>query len=118
MRDERLFIYDILEQIGLIEKSSAKLSKSEFGKNRDIWDATIRRLEVIGEAVKNISEKTKRKYPQIEWRKIAGTRDVLIHAYFGVHIDAIWKILKKDLIVLKKQIQQIKEDLGKNAYKK
>ena len=107
MRDERLFLEDILEQIELIGNSTKKISKEEFEVNKDIQDATLRRIEVIGEAVKNISEKTKKKYYEIEWRKIAGSRDVLIHAYFGVHTDIIWKIIKKDLLKLKKDIKDI-----------
>ena len=76
MRGIILFLEDILENIELIEKSTAKLSKSLFESNRDIQDATIRRIEIIGEAAKHIPETVRKKYPAIEWRKIAGTRDV------------------------------------------
>ena len=67
---------------------------------------------MIGEAAKNVSLKTKNEYPEIEWKKIAGTRDVLIHAYFSVDLDLVWTIIKKDLKILKKQIEKIlqKED--------
>ncbi len=110
-RDEIVFIEDILNEISKIEKSTKNLSKEDFVDNEDIKDATLRRIEVIGEAVKNISDKTKKQYKEVEWKKIAGSRDVLIHAYFGVLDSMIWKIIKKDISILKEQIQKIKKDI-------
>lgn len=69
--------------------------------------AVIRKIEIIGEAVKNVSDAIKEKYPEIPWIKIAGTRDKLIHGYFGVNIERIWFIVEKDLPELKRQIQKI-----------
>ena len=106
-RDERLFIEDILENIELILKSTSGVSREKFESNRLLIDATIRRVEIIGEAVKNISEKTKKEHPKIEWRKIAGSRDIFVHAYFGINLDKIWNIIKNDLSVLKKEISRI-----------
>ena len=106
-RDVILFVQDILERIELIESSTKDISRSKFEKNLILIDATIRRLEIIGEAAKNIPEKFRRKYSKIEWRKIAGTRDVLIHAYFGVDLDLTWRIIKKDLPKLKSEIKDI-----------
>lgn len=105
------YLQHILDSISDIENSVKNLSKEEFQGSKDIRDACIRRLEIIGEAVKNISEETKIKYPEIEWRKIAGTRDLVIHSYFNVNLDVVWDIIKKDLSVLKKQIQKIKIEL-------
>jgi uncharacterized protein with HEPN domain len=110
-RKEILFIEDILGNILLIEKSIENLSKSKFITNKLVIDATVRRLEIIGEAVKNISEKVKTKYPKIEWKKIAGARDTIIHAYFSVDLDIVWNIIKKDLPKLKRQMEKIKEEI-------
>ena len=99
-----IYIKHILDAIHDIEESITGLTRLEFKKSKDKRDATIRRLEIIGEATKNISEDIKKKYPNVEWRKIAGTRDIIIHAYFSVDIDIIWDIIKKDLPILKSQI--------------
>ena len=70
-------------------------------------DATIRQLEVIGEATKNISPELRARHPQIPWRRIAGLRDVLIHNYMGVDIGAVWVITQQNLPDLKRQIEAI-----------
>lgn len=110
-RDFKLFIEDILENIELIENSTCKLSKTQFESDRDIIDATVRRLEVIGEAVKNLPELLINKYPDIQWEEIAGTRDKIIHHYFGVDLNIIWDIVKINLPDLKIKIQKIKKEL-------
>ena len=67
----------------------------------------IRNLEIIGEAVKQLPADIKRKYHKIEWKKIAGLRDILIHAYFGVDIEILWDIIKTKLPELKKETHNI-----------
>mgnify|MGYP001569241818 CR=1 FL=1 len=79
-------------------------------KNDLRQSAIIRKLEIIGEAVKNISPQLKEEYPIIEWRKIAGARDVLIHAYSGVKLSMIWEIIKHDLPQLKDHVKKILEE--------
>jgi uncharacterized protein with HEPN domain len=104
------YLKHILDAIGDIEGSVKKLSKEEFKKNKDIKDATVRRIEIIGEAVKNVSKEFKQKHPEIEWAKIAGARDVMIHAYFSVDLNIVWSIVKKDLPDLKKKVKSILEE--------
>ena len=104
---EKIYLLHIFDEIKKIGLSIEGMSKSEFERNSDIQDATLRRIEVIGEAVKNIPTSFKNKHPKIAWKKIAGTRDVLIHAYFSVDLNLIWGIVKDDLPVLKKQIEEI-----------
>ena len=111
-RNEGIYLNHVLDSINTIEKSIKNLSRKDFSNNKDILDATLRRIEVIGEAVKNISPETRKKYPKIEWKKIAGTRDVLIHAYFSIDIDLVWKIIKEDLPKLKKDIEKIIKDIS------
>jgi len=107
------YVEHILEAIKDIRESVKNLSKEEFLGNKDKRDATIRRLEIIGEAAKNLSNKLKEKYKEIEWSKIIGTRDKVIHAYSSVNLDIIWDIIKIDLPDLKTKILEIKADLEK-----
>ena len=100
------YINHILDAINDIQESVKSISKEEFLDNKDIRDANIRRLEIIGEAVKNLSEDFKNKNKSVEWKKIAGTRDVLIHAYFDVDVDLLWAILEKDIPELKLKIRK------------
>jgi len=106
-RDVRVFLEDILESIEKIEEYTANVDEDEFYENTFIQDAVLRRLEIIGEAVKNIPNDFRAKYPDIPWRQIAGMRDILIHAYFGVNLRRVWKVIKEDLPELKLKILKI-----------
>ena len=110
-RDESFFLGDIIESIEAIEEFSKGLTKEELMSNRLKRDAIVRNVEIIGEAVKNISKNIKEKYPKVECRKIAGIRDVMIHAYFGIDMEKVWNVIKEDLPKLKKQIQNIKKEM-------
>ncbi len=101
------YLKHIMDAINDIEISVKNLSKEEFKKAKDTRDATVRRIEIIGEAAKNVSKELKRNHPEIEWSKVAGARDVMIHAYFKVDWDIIWDIIKKDIPDLKKKIESI-----------
>lgn len=105
------YIQHILDAIKDIEKSVKNISEEQFVKNKDIKDSNIRRLEIIGEAVKKISDFLKEKYPKIPWKEIAGTRDKMIHQYFGVDLEIVWNIITKEIPKLKKEIKKIKEEM-------
>ena len=107
-RDTGLFIEDIQESIKNIEEFTKGLNSEKFSKDKLRQNAVIRQLEIIGEAVKNVPLQFRDKYPNIPWKDIAGFRDILSHAYFGVNIDRIWNIVEKDLLNLKKEIEKIK----------
>jgi len=106
-RDLNLFLEDVLKNIELIERSVNSLTEFSFQKDEDKIDANIRRLEIIGEAVKNVPENFRKKYPEVPWKDIAGFRDILIHGYFGVELKRVWNIIKNDLPKLKKQVERI-----------
>jgi|SRR3989344_505881 len=108
-REVILFIEDILKSIKLIEEYMGNISKDDFTNNQKIQDSVVRRLEIIGEAVKNIPDSFREKYPGIEWKEIAGTRDRIIHAYFIVDLNIVWNIINEDLPILKRQIEKIKK---------
>jgi len=107
------YIKHILDSIEKIQRVMKGVSYEQFNDNEDLRELVIRRIEVIGEATKNISDYLKNIYLNVEWKKIAGTRDVLIHAYFNVDNDTIWEIVRDNLPTLKKQILVIKRDLEK-----
>ena len=111
-REANLFIDDILSSINAIEEFSKGMDKKDMISDRLKQSAIVREIEIIGEAVKNISEDIKAKYKEIEWRKIAGMRDVIIHSYFRIDLDAVWNVIKKDFPTLKKQMNLIKKDLS------
>ena len=76
-------------------------------------DAVIRNLEVIGEAVKQVPDSVREKYPNVAWRKIAGLRDILIHKYFDVNLEVVWSVVQSNIPILKIEIQQILREKSK-----
>ena len=106
-RDVRVYLDDILESIERIQDYVKGLSEDQFMDAVDIQDAVVRRLEIIGEAVKHISKDVRDKHPEVEWKKIAGARDIFVHEYFGVKLERIWDTISNDLPSLKKQIKKL-----------
>jgi uncharacterized protein with HEPN domain len=106
-KDTCIFLEHILESINLIEGYIEGHSERSFKKSTQLQDSCMRRLEIIGEAVKNLPISLKSTNPHIPWKKIAGMRDILIHEYFGVDIELTWQVLLKELPALKQAISQI-----------
>jgi uncharacterized protein with HEPN domain len=109
-RDYRAYLEDILEAADAAREFVAGMGKDELAKDRRTRDAVVRNLEIIGEAAKKLPAQMKRDHPEVEWKKIAGLRDILVHDYFGIDMDIVWDIVQNKLPVLVEQVQRILDE--------
>ncbi len=107
MDKDKIYLKHIIDSINLISKFIFGMNKQTFVNNEVVISATIRQLEVVGEAVKNISKELRKKYPKIPWKQAAGTRDNLIHEYFNVDLNQVWETIKINLPELKEKVNQL-----------
>lgn len=103
-RGADLYLADIQEAIGRIRRYTSDLSFGEFAKDCKTIDAVVRNLSIIGEAAANIPGTVTAANPQIPWREIIGMRNKVIHEYFGVDEEVLWKTITEDLTALRGQI--------------
>lgn len=106
-RSYKLYVQDILDSMDKIDSYAKDLSFAEFSKNKMVVDAVLRNLEIIGEAVKNISPKIETEHKEIPWKEIIGMRNKITHEYFGVDLDIVWRTIKESLPSLRKSIRDI-----------
>lgn len=108
-REFTLFLNDILNAIKKIERYTKGITFEKLSKNDMAIDAIVRNLEIIGEASKNVPERIKRKYPFVEWKEAIGFRNVLIHDYFGIDLEAVWDTINNNLPMLKQNVEKVLE---------
>lgn len=111
MTNDVLYLKHILDAIEKIE-SYVSVGHEEFMAVSHWQDAVIRQLTIIGEAAKNLSAELRNRYRDVPWRRICGFRDVLVHNYMGVDVDAVWAVTETRIPELKTQVQAILRDLG------
>ncbi len=112
MRDYRLFLQDILAAIDSIEEFVMGLDLDGFQADDKTSSAVIRKLEVIGEATKQIPDAIRQQHPHLPWKEMAGMRDKLIHFYFGVDNRLVWRTIEERLPQIKPELQKIFTDLN------
>lgn len=103
----KVFLHHILESIDLIEKRIDHATYQTFIDDVDLQDMIIRRLEIIGEAIRNLPENFREKHSDINWQDPAGMRNALIHAYFEVDLDIVWDTITNDLPPFRQHIQRL-----------
>jgi uncharacterized protein with HEPN domain len=113
MRKDKAYLQDILEAIKAIESFLSGISKRKFFSSDLIQSAALRKLEVIGEACRQLNKKTTNKYKNVPWRDVADMRNKIIHEYFGVDIERVWQTIQNDIPGLKEQIIQILDEFDK-----
>jgi uncharacterized protein with HEPN domain len=106
VKDDRVYLQHIRDALDDIA-TYANAGHEAFVAERMRQDATIRKLEVIGQAVKNLSDNAKSRQPHIPWKQIAGLRDKVIHDYFGVNLEIVWAVVEKDLPQLRHAVDDL-----------
>ncbi len=107
MKEDSVYLNHILDSIKNVLTDTKGFTLENFLSNRQVKDAVTRNVEIIGEAVKRLSKEIYEKYPNVPWQKIARTRDMLIHHYFEVDDQQLWKIVEDDLPRLKVSVEKI-----------
>lgn len=110
-----ILLGEILEAIDLLRQYTDGLDYDEFAGNVEKQDSVIRRLEIIGEAVKGIPDHLRAKHPSVPWRDIAGARDILIHEYFRVDLKMAWDMIHKDLPLLEAEVRGMLDETTRDG---
>jgi uncharacterized protein with HEPN domain len=110
-RDYSLYIKDILDAIRRIEDFVGDMTFEEFVKDDKTSSAVIRKLEIIGEAAKSTPVEIRKSHTQVPWKEMAGMRDKIIHFYFGVDYDIVWKVVKERLPGIVPEMNKVLEEL-------
>jgi uncharacterized protein with HEPN domain len=106
-RDLLLFLEDIEKSCAKIVLYTAELTRDEVFVDEMRFDAILRNLHIIGEAVKNLPQDWRQKHPDIPWRAIAGLRDFVAHAYFALDLEILWSAIKDEVPALLQRVQEI-----------
>jgi len=110
-RGIELYLKDIQESIRKIEKYTRGVSFEKFSRDEKLIDAVARNFLIIGEAVINIPKEIKAKNPDVAWKEIKGMRNKVVHEYFGIDEEILWKTIQGDIPVFKKQIAKLLRDI-------
>lgn len=106
-RPVELLVSDICEAVDRIKKYTGTMSLDELRTDQKTIDAVVRNLEIIGEAANRLPDDFKKDHPTIEWQKVIGLRNRIVHAYFGIDLQLVWQIIGKDLLLLRRSLSRL-----------
>jgi len=110
-REYKLFVQDIADCIEKVNEFVGGMTFEEFSRDDKTISAVVRKLEIIGEATKNLPKSLRAKHPEVPWKDMAGMRDKIIHAYFGLNLQIVWKVVKERLPELKPLVKKVLKEL-------
>lgn len=111
MRDIPQLLEDMLDCVLAIQQYTSGLSENAFKMNRMAQDAVIRRFEILGEAATQVPQDYRQQHPEIPWGFMAGMRNRLIHGYFLVDLDVVWRTIQNDIPLLEAPLRQLLQQL-------
>ena len=106
-RDYQLYLEDMLESCQRILRYTNRFTVEQFIQNDLVYDAVLRNIEIIGEAAKHIPDDIQQEHAEIDWRRIAGMRDIVAHHYFSIHNEIVWDVVTNKIPILLEQIRSI-----------
>ena len=113
--DPRLYLIHVVESADFVAGYIEGKDGEAFAADQLLQDAVIRRIEIMGEAVKNLSRDVREAHPGVPWRQIAGMRDKVIHDYTGVDVDLVWTVASELMPQLRRDVQAILDGFGKSG---
>ncbi len=114
-RDYRLYLRDILAAMRSIDQFVAGLDYDGFADDEKSSSAVVWKLQIIGEASKNIPQHLRRRHPDIPWKEMAGMRDRIAHSYFGIDLEIVWKVVKKRLPEIQTRVETMLSELDQES---
>jgi len=112
-REWRLYVADMKACCERVNLYTSGLSREEFEKKRMAYDATLRNLELLGEAARHVPDEVRALAPDIPWRRIVGVRNILIHGYLGIDNDIIWDVVRNEIAPLRKSLEKLEATAGR-----
>lgn len=109
-RNWRLYLDDIQQSCAKVQRFTATMTRAQFIDDERTYDAVVRNLEIIGEAAKHVPDEARLRMPDVEWRKVAGLRDMIAHAYFGIDADILWDVVRNKVPVLQQAVKKYQDD--------